>query len=107
VIRYALCAALAALCAALGWLWWQSTAIAALEADNARLTRSVAALDLVASQNAAARDVARATATRQASIAATARADVEAILTGEFGECLNETLPDDLRRLLGGLPAQD
>jgi len=103
VTRYALIAALVALCAALGGLWWQSGRMGSLQADNDRLTRSNVALTMTAQQNAIARDVAKASADRQASIAAAARADVEAILTGEFGECSDALLPDNLRAILDGL----
>lgn len=105
--RYALIAALAALCGALGWLVLQSRTIGSLEADNASLTRSNAALTMTAETNALARDVARAAEARQASIAAKARADVDAILTGDFGECLDADLPDDLRAILGGVRLAD
>lgn len=105
--RYALIIALGVLCAALGWIAWQSRTIAALGADNARLERSNAALTMTAEQNAMARDVARATAARHAIIAAKAQGDVEAILTGDFGECADENLPDDLRDILGGLRTTD
>ena len=105
--RYALIIALGVLCAALGWVAMQSRTIAALGADNARLARSNAALTMKAEQNAMARDVARATAARQASIAAKAQGDVEAILTGDFGECVDANLPDDLRDILSGMRPTD
>ena len=101
--RYALIITLGLLCAALGGLWWQSGRMGSLQAENASLTRSNAALTMTATQNALARDVARAASDRQASIAAKARADVEAILTGEFGECSDALLPDNLRAILDGL----
>ena len=105
--RYALIIALGVLCAALGWVAMQSRTISALDADNARLARSNAALTMKAEQNAMARDVARAAAARQASIAAKAQGDVEAILTGDFGECADANLPDDLRDILSGLQPTD
>tara|TARA_R110000851_G_scaffold143022_3_gene281830 strand:- start:639 stop:962 length:324 start_codon:yes stop_codon:yes gene_type:complete len=105
--RYALIIALGVLCAALGWVAMQSRTISALDADNARLARSNAALTMKAEQNAMARDVARAAAARQASIAAKAQGDVEAILTGDFGECADANLPDDLRDILSGMRPTD
>lgn len=101
--KYALIAALSALCAALGWVAWQSRTIGTLQADNERLSRSNAVLMMTAKQSAEARDVALASAKRQAVIASEARGKVEAILTGEFGECANAELPDDLRAILDGL----
>ena len=101
--RYALIITLGLLCAALGGLWWQSGRMGSLQAENASLTRSNVALTMTAQQNAIARDVAKASADRQASIAAAARADVEAILTGEFGECSDALLPGNLRDILDGV----
>jgi len=42
--RYALIAALTALCGALGWLWVQSGVVATLRNDNAAMRLSVAAM---------------------------------------------------------------
>ena len=44
VTRYALIAALVALCAALGGLWWQSGRMGSLQADNDALRLSLAAI---------------------------------------------------------------
>ena len=44
VTRYALIAALVALCAALGGLWWQSGRMGSLQAENEALRLSMSAL---------------------------------------------------------------
>lgn len=105
--RYALIAALGLLCASLGWLWVQSGTIDTQEAEIDSLTRSNAALELTAFENGLARSVAQDTAKRQTKIADQAQRDIEAILTGEFGECINADLPDDLRAILDGVRAED
>lgn len=105
--RYALIAALALLCAAMGWLWVQSGTIGAQGAEIDRLTRSNKAMELIAVKNGIARVIAQGTAARQTKIADQAQRDIEAILTGDFGECINADLPDDLRAILDGVRAED
>lgn len=95
--------ALAAVVAGYGaWVWQQAT-IDQLTADNASLTRSVAALEVSIEQSRVARrvDAARAAAQRQRD--REAAATVEAILTTRLGECADAPLDPDLAAILNGL----
>lgn len=86
MIRYALAAALVAVLALGAALWFQTTRVSSLEADNARLERSVAALEMRASQAREALEVARAAQKRQEERAAEYDAIREALLRGEFDD---------------------
>ena len=104
---YALGAALLGCLALIGAVYWQAQRLDAAKSRISTLDRSIAAVTMTAEHNAIAKDVARAAEARQASIAAKARGDVEAILTGDFGECINAELPDDLRAILDGVRSDD
>ncbi|MDF1729539.1 MAG: hypothetical protein P1U53_17495 [Sulfitobacter sp.] len=90
-------------------LWWQGRGIAATEAENASLTRSVAALALQAEQSALAADVAAARAARAQQMSAEANAQIEAIRNLNLGDCADETIDPALADVLGrrDVPAAD
>ncbi|WP_421998248.1 hypothetical protein [Roseovarius confluentis] len=96
ITRYVTIAALVA-CLGLGAaLWWQSSRVAGLRADKARLERSVQTLEVARAQAASAARRARAEADRQAKLAAEYEQVKDAFREGDF----NAPLPDDFRRLL-------
>jgi len=99
--RYALMAALAALCGALGWLMLQSRTIATLEADNASLTRSVAALTRGAEQSAAALSAAADLAEDQRRRALAFEMQRDNVLTKQYGGCADAAIDPDLLRDIG------
>lgn len=108
MIKYALIAALTALVVALGWIMWQGRSMAALESDNARLTRNEAVLLGQAEQARIAMDVADARAKRSDQMNAQTSAEIETILSLK-GSCLDETLDPDIARIIGrwNVPAKD
>ena len=93
-------ALLAALVAAGGWIWLQSGWLDKAEAENARLTRSIAVLERQAEQAALSRDVAAARAKAAQDMAAEKDAMLDAIRNLNLGECADETLDPALRDLL-------
>lgn len=96
ITRYALIAALVA-CLGLGAaLWWQSSRVAGLQADKARLERSVQNLEAARAQARTAARVAQAEAERQRALAAEYEQVKDAFREGDF----NAPLPDDFRVLL-------
>lgn len=96
ITRYALIAALVA-CLGLGVaLWWQLGRVAGLQADKARLERSVQNLEAARAQARTAARVAQAEAKRQRALAAEYEQVKDAFREGDF----NAPLPDDFRRLL-------
>jgi hypothetical protein len=104
VIRYALAAALVAIIALGGALWWQAGESAALEEENARLERSLLSYKAQAEQTREALAVARAAQKRAAARAAEYDAIREAVLRGDYEDV---PLPDwflDLLRDLGLRP---
>jgi septal ring factor EnvC (AmiA/AmiB activator) len=94
---------LAAFLALAGGLWWQSSTIGVLRDDNARLTRSAAALEDARAQARLAATVAQAEAGRQRAKAAKYEQVKEAFRQGDF----NATLPDDFRVLLNRILRPD
>lgn len=86
MIRYALAAALLAVLGLGGALWWQMGRVEALEADKARLERSVTAYKAQAQQTREALAVARAAQERAAARAAEYDTVREALLRGEFDD---------------------
>ena len=95
-MKYVTIAALVA-CLGLGAaLWWQSSRVADLKADKARLERSVQNLEAARAQARTAASVAQAEAERQRALAAEYEQVKDAFRDGDF----NAPLPDDFRRLL-------
>ncbi|MEP5727781.1 MAG: hypothetical protein ABJL67_00265 [Sulfitobacter sp.] len=96
---------IAALLACLGLaaaLWWQGRGMVALEAENARLTRSVAALSLQAEQSARARDIEAARAQKFANRNTELNAAIEGLLTGDIKDApLDPRLADFVNGLRG------
>lgn len=90
-------------------LWWQGRGIAATEAENASLSRSVGALTMQAEQSALAADVAAARAKRAQEMSADAAAQIEAIRSLNLGDCADEEIDPALADLLGrrDVPAAD
>jgi hypothetical protein len=105
--RYALIAALVAALGLSGALIWTMRTNAALEAENASLSRSKAALEASRDQAKEARRVEAARAERARRDAERADATIEQILTSDFGECADEEIDPDLGELINGrlLPA--
>lgn len=101
--RYALIAALVALCGALGWLWWQSGTIDRLQSDKARLEASVAVLELSRAQALAAQAAADKLAETQRRRAVAFHLQLQNVLTTTYGGCADATIDPDLLRDLGGL----
>lgn len=66
--------------------WWGWHRVGVLREDNARLERSVAALEQAAEQAREAARVANAWRMREAARAAQMDASIEALLTGEFAD---------------------
>lgn len=99
MIRHALIAALTAVIALGGLAWWQRGQLAARQAENERLSRSVGALTLQAEHSALARQVeaARADAARRRADAL--GAEIDAILKGGIPDA---PLHPDLADLLNG-----
>lgn len=96
IARYALIAALLG-CLSLGSaLLWQTSRVAGLEADKARLERSVQSLEASREQARLAARVARAEAQRQAELAFEYEQVKDAFRKGDF----DAPLPDDFRVLL-------
>ncbi|MBY5988225.1 hypothetical protein [Roseovarius atlanticus] len=96
IIRYALIAALVACLGLGGALWWQSDRVAGLEADKARLERSVQSLEAARAQARTAARVAQAEAERQRALAIEYEQVKDAFREGDF----DAPLPDDFRDLL-------
>ncbi|MEP5730801.1 MAG: hypothetical protein ABJL67_15690 [Sulfitobacter sp.] len=96
---------IAALLACLGLalaLWWQGRGMDALEAENTRLTRSVAALTLQAEQSALARNIEAARAKRFAKRNTQLNAAIEGLLTGDIKDApLDPRLADFVNGLRG------
>lgn len=102
--RYALIGAVAAVLA-LGGLWqWEKRKSALLTAENASLTRSVAAMTRQAEQSAAAREVEKARAERWQTRAADLDASIEALFTGDIPDA---PLDPRIIAILDGLRADD
>lgn len=99
ITRYILGAALVAVLGLSVVLWWQIGTVDRLRDDNARLTRSVAALEQSRAQAREAAAVARAEAERQEARAKEYEQIKDAFREGNF----NAPLPDDFRRLLDRL----
>ena len=100
ITRYVTIAALLA-CLGLGAaLWWQSSRVAGLQADKARLERSVQTLEVARAQARTAARVAQAEAERQRALAAEYEQVRDAFREGDF----DAPLPDDFRKLLDGVP---
>lgn len=96
VTLYALVAALLA-CLGLGAaLWWQSGRVAGLQADKARLERSVQSLEAARAQARTAARVVQAEADRQRALAIEYEQVKDAFREGDF----DAPLPDDFRVLL-------
>jgi len=87
---------LAAFLALAGGLWWQSSTIGNLRDDNARLTRSAAALEDARAQARLAATVAQSEAARQRAKAAQYERVKDSFREGNF----DAPLPDDFRVLL-------
>lgn len=101
--RYALIAALFALVSALGLVVWMQRSNSSLAADNASLTRSVAAFQMQAEANALARDVEEARADAQAARASQLDAAIAAIVTGDIPDApLDPRIIDLVRRGMRG-----
>lgn len=103
LMRYALIAALVALCAALGWLWVQSGTIVRLQGDNDRLEASVTVLELSRAQALAAQKAADALAETQRRRAVAFQLQIENVLTTKYGGCADAAIDPDLLRDLGGV----
>ena len=101
--RYALIAALTAFIALGGYAWWLRARVAASEAENERLGRSVAAMTVQLEQAALAREVERARAAGFAARSAELSAEIEAMLTGGIPDApLHPDLAAALERLRTG-----
>ena len=96
---------LAAFLALAGGLWWQSSTSGNLRDDNARLTRSAAALEDARAQARLAATVAQSEADRQRAKAAQYERVKDSFRKGNF----YAPLPDDFRDLLGRIlrPGKD
>lgn len=103
--RYILPGVLAALVLAGGWIWWQSGTIDALEADKARLERSLVVEREAREQARLAANVAQASADRERARAAEYDALRESLLKGNDDAPLPDWFRAYLDRLLGGVPA--
>ncbi|KKN69698.1 hypothetical protein LCGC14_0437980 [marine sediment metagenome] len=98
---WALCAALLACLGLAGALWWQSGTVSDLTAENGRLTRGLAAMQLQADQSRLAANVAAARATRASLMTIEANATIEAIRNLQLGECADAPIDPDLAVILG------
>lgn len=97
----ALCAALLG-CLGLGVaLWWQAATAEGLEAENGRLARGLAAIELQADQSRLAADVAAARAARATQMTIESTATIEAIRNIQFGECAGAQIDPNLAVILG------
>ncbi|HCT32361.1 MAG TPA: hypothetical protein DF966_04280 [Sulfitobacter sp.] len=105
----ALCAALLACLGLAGALWWRSGTVSDLMAENGRLTRGLAAMQLQADQSRLAADVAAARAARASQMTIEANATIEAIRNLQLGECADAQIDPDLAAILGrrDVPAED
>jgi hypothetical protein len=100
----ALCAVLLT-CLGLGVaMWWQARTVSELTAENGRLTRSLAAMELQADQSRLAREVERARADRFAARNADLNEVVERVLIGGISDAM---LDPDLADLINGLRTPD
>ena len=95
----------AAFLALAGGLWWQSSTIGNLRDDNARLTRTAAALEDARAQARLAATVAQSEADRQRANAVEYEQVKDAFRKGGF----DVPLPDDFRVLLNRIlrPGKD
>lgn len=109
MMRYVAVASLVACLGLCGALWWQSGTVSDLEAENGRLTRSVAALTMQVDQSRLAADVAAARAARATQMTIEANATIEAIRNLQLGECADAQIDPDLAAILGrrDVPAED
>ena len=97
MMRYVAVGALVACLGLCGVLWWQSSTVSDLEAENSRLTRNVTALSMQADQSRLAADVAAARAARATQMTIEANATIEAIRNFNLGSA-------PMRRLILTLP---
>ena len=104
MMRYVAVGALLACLGLCGALWWQSSTVSDLEAENGRLTRSAAAPTMQADQSHLAREVEAARAERFATRNAELSAVVEQMLIGGIPDAM---LDPDLADLINGLRAPD
>lgn len=102
--KYLTIALMTALCASLVAVVLLQRGNAALQAENASLTRSVAALEQQAAQSRLAADVARAAAQRERERAAEYDALREALIDGDEDADLPTWFRSYLDDLLGRLP---
>ena len=105
----ALIAALVACLGLAGALWWQSSDMDRLEADNARLERNAGVMAGQIDQARQSAAVAAAHAQRERDLNAKATATIEAIRNLKLGECADAKIDPDLADLLGrrDVPAED
>jgi len=103
VTRYALIAALALLCAALGWIAYRETTLASLEAHNASLTASVASLTVARDQAQAAEVAAAELAEVQRRRAVAFQLVKENVLAKTYGGCADALIDPELLLDLSGL----
>lgn len=105
----ALIAALVACLGLAGALWWQSSDMDRLEADNARLERNANVMAGQIDQARQSAAVAAAHAQRERDLNAKASATIEAIRNLQLGECADAPLDPDLADLLGrrDVPTED
>lgn len=109
MMRHVAAAALVVCLVLCGALWWQSSTVSDLEAENSRLTRNVTALTIQADQSRLAADVAAARAARATQMTIEASATIEAIRNLQLGECADAQIDPDLADILGrrDVPAED
>ncbi|GLO78480.1 DUF2570 family protein [Sulfitobacter pontiacus] len=109
MMRYVAVAALVACLGLCGALWWQSSTVGDLKAENSRLTRNVTALTMQADQSRLAADVAAVRASRATQMTIKANATIEAIRNLKLGECADAQIDPDLAAILGrrDVPAED
>lgn len=94
--RWALVVALAALCAAVGWIALQSSAAENLKVTNSRLTASVNTLEAQHSRVIAAQKAADAAAAQARARAAALQLRFETVLTTTYGGCADAPIDPDL-----------